>query len=182
MRTIGPFSPQRRTLTRLAMAALLVVPLAGASPARPAKKDVDRAVAAGGATTPHGARKAPPHRPVTTTAKAKRFYQAAWGVDRLKVSRVASGTLIRFTYRVTDPSQAAPLMEKGASPSLYAARARATLAVPIMEKIGPLRQAGALKAGKEYWIAFSNKGNLVRSGDRVDVIVGRFRADGLIVE
>jgi hypothetical protein len=103
-------------------------------------------------------------------------------VDALRVSRVASGSLIRFDFRVADPAQAAPLVDKSAIPSLYAPRAHAALSVPVMDKIGPLRQTGTLKAGQEYWVTFSNKGNLVKSGDRVDVIIGRFHADGLMVE
>jgi hypothetical protein len=31
-------------------------------------------------------------------------------------------------------------------------------------------------------MAFSNKGNLVRPGERVNVIIGKFHADGLLVE
>jgi hypothetical protein len=126
--------------------------------------------------------KPPPHRPATHDEHATRYYMAAWGVDRMRVSRVASGTLIRFTYRVSDPVQAAALRDKAATPVLYAPRAHAQLSVPIMEKIGPLRQTGALEAGREYWIAFSNKGNLVRPGDRVNVSVGRFHAEGLLVD
>jgi hypothetical protein len=124
----------------------------------------------------------PPHRPVTPNAKATQYFQAAWGVDRLKVSRVASGNLIRFTYRVTDAAQASPLSDRKATPVLYAQRAQAMLSVPVMEKIGALRQAGTLKTGQEYWVAFSNNGNLVRPGDKVSVIIGRFHADGLMVE
>ena len=83
---------------------------------------------------------------------------------------------------MADPAQAAPLVDKSATPALYAPRARAMLSVPVMDKVGPLRQTGTLKAGQEYWVTFSNKGNLVKSGDRVDVIIGRFHADGLMVE
>lgn len=141
-------------------------------PGQPARAQVD----------PRAARKPPPHRGATVPQRATRYYQAAWGVDRMKVSRVASGTLIRFTYRVTNPAQAKALRDGGASPVMYAQRAHAMLSVPVMEKIGPLRQTGALEAGREYWIAFSNKGNLVRPGDRVDVTVGRFHVEGLVVD
>jgi hypothetical protein len=109
-------------------------------------------------------------------------YDAMWGVDKMKVSRVASGNLIRFSYRVTNPVQAAALIDRNASPGLFSPRARAMLTVPAMEKIGPLRQTGALKTGQEYWVAFSNKGNLIKPGDHVNVIIGRFHADGLTVE
>jgi hypothetical protein len=127
-------------------------------------------------------RKPAPHRSFTLSRKARQYFTAAWGIDELKVSRVASGNLIRFNYRVLDPAQAAPLGDRRATPVLYAPRARALLSVPVMEKIGPLRQVGTFKAGQAYWITFSNKGNLVRPGDRVNVVVGQFHAHGLLVE
>jgi hypothetical protein len=61
-------------------------------------------------------------------------------------------------------------------------RSNAVLHIPTMEQVGQLRQLSATEAGKEYWMAFSNKGNLVRRGDEVSVIIGKFRADGIIVE
>ncbi len=128
-----------------------------------------------------------PHKPSTHRAfhlstNARQHFRAAWGVDAMRVSRVASGSLIRFNYRVTDPVQAAPLGDRRATPLLYALRAHATLSVPVMDKVGPLRQTGALKAGQDYWVTFSNKGNLVKAGDRVNVVIGPFHADGLTVE
>ena len=61
-------------------------------------------------------------------------------------------------------------------------RSRALLQVPVMDKVGQLRQTGTPIAGQEYWMVFSNKGNLVKPGDRVNVIIGSFRAEGLMVE
>jgi hypothetical protein len=122
------------------------------------------------------------HRALKVSTNAREHFRAAWGVDALRVSRVASGTLIRFNYRVTDPAQAAPLVDKKATPVLYALRAHAALSVPVMDKVGALRQTGALKAGQEYWVTFSNKGDLVKPGDRVNVVIGPFHVDGLTVE
>jgi hypothetical protein len=51
-----------------------------------------------------------------------------------------------------------------------------------MEQIGPLRQTGEAEVGKAYWMVFSNKGNLVKAGDRVSVIVGTYHIDDLMVE
>jgi hypothetical protein len=31
-------------------------------------------------------------------------------------------------------------------------------------------------------MAFSNKGRLVKRGDRVNVVIGQFRAEGLVVD
>ena len=54
--------------------------------------------------------------------------------------------------------------------------------VPLMEKVGQLRQTSTPIAGKNYWMAFSNSGRRVRPGDRVTVEIGQFRADWLVVE
>jgi hypothetical protein len=51
-----------------------------------------------------------------------------------------------------------------------------------MDKIGQLRQTGQLEAGQEYWMVFSNKGNVIKAGDRVSILVGTYRIDGLVVE
>jgi len=51
-----------------------------------------------------------------------------------------------------------------------------------MEKVGPLRQSGAAEAGKTYWVLFSNRGRVVHDGDRVSVVIGSFRVDGLVVQ
>jgi len=114
--------------------------------------------------------------------RAGSIYGAEWGVQGLAVRYTASGNLIRFSYRVIDPVLARRLVDKGSTPLLVGQRSRAVLQVPVMDKVGPLRQTNDLSAGKEYWMAFSNKGNLVRPGDRVDVVIGAFHADGLLVE
>lgn len=183
--TVAPFQSSRTTKTLaawLAGVALLVPGFSRAGESAAKTPAPTHAPPAGSKSATTRTSRPPPHRPVTPNTKARQYFQAAWGVDRLKVSRVASGNLIRFTYRVTDTAQAAPLSDRKATPVLYAQRARAMLSVPVMEKIGALRQAGTLKAGQEYWVAFSNKGNLVRPGDKVNVIIGRFHADGLMVE
>jgi hypothetical protein len=116
------------------------------------------------------------------STKATSHYVALWGVDKLKVSYTSSGNLIRFTYRVEVPEQAKPLSDKSATPYLYGQTSRAVLQVPVMDKVGPLRQSAPPVAGQEYWMVFSNKGNLVKPGDRVNVVIGAFHADGLLVE
>jgi len=128
------------------------------------------------------AREASRRRPVRLTEKARSYYVARWGVDKLKVSTTSSGNLIRFTYRVADAELAKPLGDKGATPYLLGQRSRALLQVPVMDKVGMLRQSSKPEAGKEYWMVFSNKGNLIKPGDRVNVMIGAFHADGLMVE
>jgi hypothetical protein len=125
------------------------------------------------------------HSPYTRTReteKAREYYPSAWGVQRLQTQLTSSGNLVRFTFRVLDPARAKPFADHAATPYLYAPRTHAMLQVPTMEKIGQLRQLGNLEPNKDYWMVFSNKGNLVRAGDRVNVIIGPFHAEGLLVE
>jgi hypothetical protein len=133
----------------------------------------------------------PPAAPSTTSAahrntglneKARNYYAAVWGVDKLRASSTNSGALIRFSYRVLQPQLAAPLGDHENTPEMVGIRSNAVLHVPNMEKLGQLRQMSAAVPGKEYWMVFSNKGNLVKQGDEVSVIIGRFRAEGLVVQ
>jgi hypothetical protein len=121
-------------------------------------------------------------REVRVPRRAKEYYLSMWGVDNMLVHMTASGNLIRFSYRVNDPVRAKELGDKRATPYLYGQLSHAMLHIPVMDKVGQLRQSGTLEAGKEYWMVFSNKGNLVKVGDRVNVSIGAFHADGLIVE
>ena len=114
--------------------------------------------------------------------QALMYYQGAWGVDSLTVKYTESGEIIRFSYRVVDPQKAATLNDKSAEPSLIDPQAGVKLVIPEMEKVGKLRQSSTPIAGKSYWMAFSNSGRRVRPGDRVDVQIGNFRAQGLVVE
>ena len=158
----------------VALCSLASVAWAQSGPAAPA---------AGKAAAPQTQRKALALRQVKMTEKARNYYVAAWGVDKLKVSYTSSGNLIRFSYRVANPERAKLLADKKATPYLLGQRSRALLHVPVMDKVGQLRQAAATpQAGQEYWMVFSNKGNLIKPGDRVNVMIGAFRADGLVVE
>jgi len=114
--------------------------------------------------------------------KAKQFYQAAWGVDILGVKVVSSGLMLRFSYRVLDANKAKALNDKKATPLLIDQKTGTKLEVPTMEKIGQLRQSAAPENGREYWMVFSNKSELVKPGSHVDVVIGSFRAKGLIVQ
>jgi hypothetical protein len=110
------------------------------------------------------------------------YIAATWGVDHLRVQRTSSGQLIRFTYRVVDVNKAKVLHAKKAEPHMVGLRTHAMLSVPTLENVGQLRQTEALQADKDYWVLFSNKGDLVRVGDRVDVVIGDFYASALTVE
>jgi hypothetical protein len=122
------------------------------------------------------------YQPSRFAGRAGKYYQLVWGVDSLNVKAVESGEIIRFTYRVLDPEKALVLNDKKLEPSLIDPQAGVSLVVPSLEQVGILRQGSTPEAGKFYWMAFSNSGRRVKRGDHVDVVIGQFRAQGLVVD
>ena len=114
--------------------------------------------------------------------RAGKYYRLVWGIDSLAVTWTESGELIKFTYQVLDAEKAKTLNDKKLAPSLIDPKAGIKLVIPEMEKIGKLRQSSTPEVGKFYWMAFSNKGRRVKRGDHVDVVIGNFQAQGLVVD
>ena len=113
---------------------------------------------------------------------AQQYYSLMWGVDSFSVKSVEAGEIIRFSYRVLDATKAKVLNNKKSEPALIDPQAGVSLVVPSLEKVGQLRQSSTPEAGKSYWMAFSNRGGKVKPGDRVAIVIGTFRADGLVVQ
>lgn len=122
------------------------------------------------------------YQPDRFAGRAGTYYRLVWGVESLSVKWAESGEVIRFTYRVLDAEKAKTLNDKKAEPFLIDPQAGVKLVVPSMEKVGQLRQSSTPEAGKSYWMVFSNKGRRVKRGDRVSVVIGKFRADGLMID
>ena len=119
---------------------------------------------------------------VPRSQRAEMFYARRFGVDQLQVRSTASGNSLQFRYRVLDAEKAKVLNDKRATPYMLDWQTGNRLQVPTMEKIGTLRQMSTPEVGREYWMVFSNPGKLVKPGQKVDVVVGSFRAEGLTVE
>lgn len=126
--------------------------------------------------------RASPYLPMRVPDHADYYYGAYGGVDQLSVRLTASGNLIRLSYRVIDPAVAKVFADKNITPYLFGPRTGALLQVPAMDTVGQLRQVGQLEPGRSYWVVFSNKGNLIKVGDRVSVLAGAMHLDGLAVE
>ncbi len=123
------------------------------------------------------------NQPDRIANRAAAYYEAVWGIEAPSVKAVESGVILRFSYRVLDPGKAKPLSDKKFDPFLVSPAKGVKLVVPSMEKVGQLRQAPHdLDAGKSYWMAFSNSGRVLKPGDRVDIVIGNFRAQGLLIE
>jgi hypothetical protein len=122
------------------------------------------------------------YRPERFAGRAGTYYRLVWGVEGLQVKWTESGEVIKFTYEVLDPAKAKMLNDKKNEPVLLDPQAGVKLVVPSLEKVGQLRQSSTPEAGRTYWMAFSNKGRLVKRGDHVNVVIGKFHADGLVVD
>jgi len=105
-----------------------------------------------------------------------------WGVEVLGVHLASHDWMLNFRYRVVDPAKAKALLDRKSTAYLVDEASGARLAVPAMENIGELRQATGAEAGRSYYLMFGNGNQVVRRGSRVDVVIGGFHADGLIVE
>jgi hypothetical protein len=114
--------------------------------------------------------------------RAGMYYRLVWGIESLSVKWAESGEMIRFSYHVLDADKAKALNDKKDEPSLIDPQAGVSLVVPALEQVGQLRQSATPKAGVSYWMAFSNRGRRVKRGDRVNVVIGQFHANGLVVE
>ncbi len=174
------------SLASLFIGGCLLLPAIAQSTAPPAQQPGAPQASVTGHTSGSPAAKptGPPTRyqPNRTPRRETAFYESVWGVDSLNVKAAESGELIRFTYHVVDPVKSKILNDKKFEPALIFPEGHVKLVIPSLEKVGQLRQSSTPEAGKSYWMAFSNPGRTVKRGDRVDIVIGQFRAEGLIVE
>jgi hypothetical protein len=133
------------------------------------------------ATIPAAARLTPRIQTVGSERGIMRFRQI-WGIDNLQLEPTASGGLIRFSYRVVDAQKAETLNDKKKDPYLRVEKTGTKLPLQTAERVGQLRQVATPQNGRTYWMMFGNSAHLVQPGDRVDIEIGTFRANGLFVE
>ncbi len=184
--TRTPRGDSRRGVAIMMIASFLASGIVGSAPGQAAESTQQKTTAgtaAPASKAPSAASKNAYRHPAGGMPESARtFYALGWGVDQLSAKLVESGQLVRFSYRVMDASKAKALHDRAASPLLLDEKVHAVLQVPVMEKVGPLRQSVTPEHGKSYWMVFSNKGNLVKAGHRVSVVIGQFRVDGLVVQ
>jgi hypothetical protein len=179
-------SPPSGTITGLflvmAVCAVTTCTLTAQTAASSGKPTVGSPAATTGAAKPLASDTPTHSQPPLMPRRAALFYDSVWGVDSLSVKVAESGELIRFSWRVLDPAKAKTLSDKKLDPALIAPASHVKLVIPSLEKVGQLRQSSTPEAGRSYWMAFSNPGRVVKRGDRVDISIGPFRAEGITVE
>jgi hypothetical protein len=122
------------------------------------------------------------YHPDPFAGRASVFYRRVWGIKSLSLKSAEAGEVIRFSYEVVDADKAKTLNDKKVEPSLIDQRAHVKLVVPMVDKARLMGQTSDPQAGKTYWMLFSNKGGYVKRGDRVSIVIGNFRAEGLVVD
>lgn len=113
--------------------------------------------------------------------REKTFIKRRWGVEVMDVRQTAAGYMLEFRYRVLDAEKAKPLFERRTKPALTHGETGAKLIVPTPAKTGALRNSNPPIAGRTYWMFFANPGKMVRPGHHVNIEIGEFRVDGLVV-
>jgi hypothetical protein len=139
------------------------------------------ASAATPSTVPHPAA-VPSMATSVTSGRQATILRRLWGIDDVHVRSTASGSLIRFSYRVVDADKAKMLNDKKVTPYLFDQKTGLALQIPQLENVGQLRQVATPQNGREYWMAFSNGGRYVQPGNHVTVVIGSFKAEELVVE
>jgi hypothetical protein len=105
-----------------------------------------------------------------------------WGIEVVGVHLVSAGYMLEFQYHVLDAAKAKTFADRRNKPYLVDRKTGAKVMVPSPQKIGSLRNSGNLEAGRNYWIMFANPGRMIKAGNKVNVVVGEFQAEGIVVE
>jgi hypothetical protein len=126
----------------------------------------------------------PPSAPQSDTRsiRGEKMYERTWGIRDVHVRETASGSIIRFSYLVVDAAKAKVLNDPKLNPVLSDPASGDKLGVPETENAGKLRQVADPENGREYWMVFLNNNRFVIPGSRVNIAVGTFHAEGLVVE
>lgn len=107
----------------------------------------------------------------------------ALGIELIALRLTANGQILDFRYKALHPEKTAVLFRRDIKPYLIHEESGKTFAVPAPPKVGPLRQTtNKPVAGKHYFMLFANPGKFIQHGDRVTLVHGEYRIEGLVVE
>ena len=167
------------------IAALLIFSASGNSQQNPAQPESPASTSTPVSTNAAAAPVKATSKPASSAnwhAFDSTYYKRKWGVEIIGVRLVSSRGMLRFDYRVLDAAKAKTLNDKKFNPYLVDEVTGSKLGVPEMDKVGKLRQSSEPENGQIYWMVFGNPSQLVKAGNRVDVVIGDFRVEGIVVE
>ena len=107
-----------------------------------------------------------------------------WGVKLISLNLTAAGYMMDFRFRVLDANKALPLFDHRIKPLIIVERSGAELPVPMAAKVGafrPTNRGKNIKADKNYYMVFGNPDHHVKQGEKVNLVIGDFKADNITV-
>ncbi len=114
--------------------------------------------------------------------REKTYLKRQWGIEVMHVRQASAGYMLEFRYKVHDAQKAQALFERQTKPVLTHIETGAMLIVPTPAKTGALRNSNMPTSGKVYWMFFANPGKLVEKGDQVNIEIGDFLIEKLVVQ
>jgi hypothetical protein len=109
-----------------------------------------------------------------------------WGIKFYGIKWTAAGYMLHLRFRVLDPEKAYPLLSRKIKRQVIVEKSGAVLKVPFSPKVGSLRSTvrtpNMVKKGRNYEALFANPGRHVKPGDKVDLVIGNFMVENIIVQ
>ena len=127
---------------------------------------------------------ATPETAPSVDQQKKMSIEEQWGVkiESLRIS--GAGNLFFPVLRSQRAEKATHLVDRRNKAYMIDQASGKVLSVPTTAKVGPLRQTvryGLPKKDRIYFILFGNP-HVMKSGDKVTVVIGDFKAENLVVE
>ena len=107
-----------------------------------------------------------------------------WGIEIISLNLTAAGYMIDFRFRVHDVDKALIFFDSRINPYLLVEKSHAKLPVPMAAKVGAFRVTNRGKnilPDKIYYIIFGNPDSHVKSGEKVTMVIGDFKAEHMTV-
>lgn len=132
----------------------------------------------------------PPPMPAKTSLQSlvdpaqEKLLAEKWGVKLISLNLTAASYMMDFRFRVLDVDKALPLFDHRIKPVLVVERSGAELPVPMATKVGAFRPSNRgknIKADKNYYMVFGNPDQHVKSGEKVNLVIGDFLAENITV-
>jgi hypothetical protein len=104
-----------------------------------------------------------------------------WGVGISSLRLASSGYMLELRYRILDANKAQPLFDRALRPVLRDDASGLQTMVPNPPTTGSLRSSNDAKAGRTYFMFFTNPSRFVKVGNTVTVTIGEFSVSGIPV-
>ena len=110
-------------------------------------------------------------------------FEQRYGIVPVALRLTGAGHMLDFRFKVLDPAKAATLIQHNSKPRLLDPLTGRDHDTPSMAKVGALRQTDSkLRAGKVYFIMFSNQHDALKAGDKVTIAFDDVKLENQIIQ